>query len=459
MKENKNIPSTHLSDRLPVHSPDERLWNSISSGLENLEAEQVYGARLQDLPVHSPDEASWGLLLRRMQRVRLVKIGGYSLLAVAASLLLLISIFRIPENNPGNPKGFANINTGKTNSANTQNTASQGNTIDNNITPSPNIQQKTGDNSIRNSSPVTYDPGKLIDKEIVRTDRVSNGSTLADNSPSRNLPAVNRLIPRTRLTSAIPKLSFRYSQPVPVQYAKAIITQPVVKYYSPEPYNPNKKKGNSFELAANYLPESLDNGYGTSMFHNFGLMASLGNEKTRVQSSVGMAYNTEHRSYDVDYTQLITITVPKPGQAADSSYSLAAEGNSKLEGTESHQYFTYDLGVGKKLFSLGKMTTWINTGAGFAVRLDQSSLKEQTIKTINSHNQAEVNSIDLEIPDYNKMNVNLMAGLDFNYLVMKRLVISFAPTSRFYLKSVLEKNGSSTDNFSLGFRSGVKFKF
>ncbi|MBK7215440.1 MAG: hypothetical protein IPH88_19610 [Bacteroidales bacterium] len=33
-------------------------------------------------------------------------------------------------------------------------------------------------------------------------------------------------------------------------------------YYSPDPYNPNENKGSNFSLAANYLPETLDNGNG-----------------------------------------------------------------------------------------------------------------------------------------------------------------------------------------------------
>ncbi|MBK7174489.1 MAG: hypothetical protein IPH84_14945 [Bacteroidales bacterium] len=230
-------------------------------------------------------------------------------------------------------------------------------------------------------------------------------------------------------------------------------------YPIPEPFENDEKKGKNFTLAANYLPESLENGNGTSMFHNFGLMASLGNEKTRIQSSLGMAYNTEHRVYDVNYTQFIPITVPNPGQPSDSTAIMETTGATELEGTERHQYLTYDLGLGKRLFSVGKMTTWVNTGAGIAFKLDDASLRETTIKTINQHNNSQVNKIDLEIPDYNGVNINIMASLDFNYKIMDRLSISFAPTSRIYLKPVLLKEGSSTDSFSLGFRSGMKFEF
>ncbi|MBK7174490.1 MAG: hypothetical protein IPH84_14950 [Bacteroidales bacterium] len=67
MKERRNI-STPLSGRLPVHKPDDSLWNGISSSLGELEVQENYEKKLAHLPVHSPDNNSWALLLRRMQR-------------------------------------------------------------------------------------------------------------------------------------------------------------------------------------------------------------------------------------------------------------------------------------------------------------------------------------------------------------------------------------------------------
>jgi hypothetical protein len=455
MKQNRNIPGNHLSGRLPVHSPDERLWSGISSGLDNLETQQAYEERLQDLPVHHPDDSTWNLILRRMQRTRIIRISGYSFLAVAASLLLLISIFRIPEAKLDNSQTLSAIGNGK---------------IPDRIEAKRNTPVKTSVRPVNTvPNPVKYNTigiplqafSESKSEGNLMEDATSFNRTSTINDQIKYRPDIHPLAPKINLAYGSVVVSLRrvpitrkqYSEPVPT-------TQSIAKYYSPDPYSPKKKKSNSFDLAANYLPESLENGNGNSLFHNFGLMASLGNEKTRIQSSVGMTYNSEHRSYDVGYTQYIAITVPNPGHPTDdSTYIIPASGNSKLEGTEKHQYITYDLGVGKKLFSLGKMTTWVNTGAGFAYKLDNSSLKEKTINTIKGHNNSQVNTIDLEIPDYNKLNINIMAGLDFNYLVMDRLIISFAPISRVYLKPVLEKNGSSTDSFSLGFRSGVKFKF
>jgi hypothetical protein len=466
MNENRNIPGIHLSDRLPVHSPDDNLWGRVSSGLDNLEVQQIYEGRLQDLPVHQPDGTSWQLLLARMQRARIVKIGGYSLLGIAATLLLFFSIFRLPENKLNTIQNISAVGKGRISQP--RNTKSS----------SPSNPGKDIYHSASPSNPTS--PGTLMagnepkrsrnnnDHNIILPDRntgnLAQATSIQQSSTNKSINRGNsliRLTPRTIEQAALNLNSLQRKPSKPRQIIEPVVlaAQTPVKYYTPEPYNPKKKKGNSFELSANYLPESLENGYGTSMFHNVGLMASVENEKNRIQSSLGMAYNAEHRTYDVDYTQFIPITVTNPTTTHDSTILMEAKGTSKLDGTEKHQYITYDLGVGRKLFNLGKMSTWFNTGAGFAVKLDQASLKETTIKTINNHNNSMINSLDLQIPDYNKININIMAGLDFNYAVMSRLIISFAPTSRFYLKPVLVKDGSSTDSFSLGFRSGVKFKF
>lgn len=438
MKENK-----HLSERLPVHSPDDSLWSSISAGLDALENEKAYRERLAGLPTHRPDDALWSAILGRMRRPVYIRMVAYSVLAVAASLLLLVTVLRQPEV----PADLRHE----------QQTAVATNPKPSNTRPGQSAGIRTivpvPEKRIAQSGKVRsrQQEEELISATITDIP-ASAGSVLATNIPVIT-PAIARTnIPvnlKNRFTRKVPK----NRNPAPL-YALVPAVLP-----NSDPYEQETKGFRKVTLAANYLPESLENGSGSSMFHNFGLMASLGNEKTRIQSSIGMAYNSEHRVYDVDYTQFIPITVPIPGTGKDSTAIMEASGASQLEGTERHQYFTYDLGMGKRLFSVGKMTTWLNTGAGLAVKLDDASLKETTIKTINQHNNSQVNRIDLEIPDYNGLNINLMAGLDFNYRIMDRLSLSFAPTSRYYIRPVLEKNGASTDSFSFGFRSGMKFEF
>jgi len=431
MKENK-----HLSERLPVHSPDDSLWSSISAGLDALEHEKTYRERLTGLPIHRPDDALWIAILGRMRRPVYIRRVAYSVLAVAASLLLLVSILRQPEVPAGiRPEQQAIQATKPATPIPATNDA---------VTNNP-VQSKTIAHAGR------VQPERMVPEVTTGTQAPAEAVLVVENTDIA--PAIARTQIPVNLKNRFTRKPSKNRNSSPV-YAQLPVILPKT-----DPYGQEEQGFRKITLAANYLPESLENGSGSSMFHNFGLMASLGNEKTRIQSSIGMAYNSEHRVYDVDYTQFIPITVPIPGTGRDSTTIMEASGASQLEGTERHQYFTYDLGVGKRLFSVGKMTTWLNTGAGLAVKLDDASLKETTIKTINQHNNSTVNHIDLEIPDYNGININLMAGLDFSYRIMDRLSLSFAPTSRYYIRPVLEKNGASTDSFSFGFRSGMKFEF
>ncbi len=451
MKINRNIHDSSFSDRLPVHSPDEGMWDRIASGLDQLDARQAYEEKLAGLPVHRPDSGTWALILQRMQRAKAFRIGTYASLAAAASLALLFTIFRTTEPTGKEPA-----------------TATLSQQLNKTIEPSATSQHPAGNLTEKITS-----PGSLAS---IPANHTSPGRHPSDNRSETYL-SVNQTENTIEFRLAAPLIQVfeyatgRYDLPVAKRGLiqspgkTAVVPLPVyalqepVRYYSPDPYDPMKKKDSRFSLAANYLPESLENGTGTSLFHNFGLMASVGNEKTRFNSSIGMVYNSEHRVYDVNYTQFIAITVPNPGSGVDSTAIVEASGASQLEGTERHQYITYDMGIGKRLFSKGRITTWLNTGAGFAVRLDNSSLREETIKTISSHNNSQVNQMDLEIPDYNGMNFSLVTGLDINYRVLKRLSVSLAPTSRIYIKPVLEKNGFPTDSFSLGFRSGIKYDF
>lgn len=458
MKENKDSFNLKLSDRLPVHKPESAAWENIASALSGLEAQDAYESRLANLPTHSPDEKSWSAILFQMRMRALSRVATYTSLAAAASLLLLFGILRLTDQKtPDNQQTADAKKSGE----------KQVTTI---VAPQRSVEQtpaviQAAVRTNRNSDPLNTSgikvPANQNSHSVPEISNQGNDQVLAQatlNSDNINPVSPKYLPGNTKPGFHVKANSKAAGNAVAINKTAAV---PISDkhYYSPDPYDPNEKKGSNFSLAANYLPETLDNGNGTSMFHNFGLMASLGNEKTRVQSTIGMAYNSEHRVYDVSYTQFIAITVPRPGTNSDSTAVYSSARDQELEGTERHQYLTYDLGVGRKLFSVGNMTTWFNTGAGLAFRLDNTSLKEATIKTITGNTNSQINGIELQIPDYNGVNINLMAGLDINYRILDRLSLSFAPVSRFYLKPVLEKNGNSTDSFSLGFRSGMKFDF
>ncbi len=454
MIKKRNILGNRLSENLPVHKPDQGLWDRISTELDAVQAREIYEEKLANLPVHKAGEASWAAILSRLQRSGMLRKTAYTLLAAAASLLLLFSIFR-------NPELKHVINNKAASSPATIKPAIPAESAAIAIIPGGSHSSVA---SLMPSSEISPTAQAIENPEKYREDQQANGSKEND-PPLAYLPLQNT--PRRDLNLLKARTDFRpsparirdHSVPGSPSYARVIRLQPVPKTYSPEPYNPNQKTGTGFTLAANYLPESFNNGNGTSLFHNFGLQASLGNDKIRIQSGIGMAYTSEHRVYDVNYTQFIPITGTKPGTNIDTTEIKAFDRASELEGTERHQYLTYDLGVGKKLFSIGKMTTWVNTGAGLAVKLDHTSLRETTIKTITTNTNSTVNTIDLQIPTYNGVNINIMAGLDFSYQLMSHLNISFAPTSRIYVKPVLETNGASTDSFTLGFRSGIRYDF
>ena len=115
--------------------------------------------------------------------------------------------------------------------------------------------------------------------------------------------------------------------------------------------------------------------------------------------------------------------------------------------------------MGRRLFSKGKFSTWINAGAGFGVRLNNPDLVSTTENSIKNQYNASITSVSSSKPVYNDVNVNFVTGIDFNYEVLNRLSIYFTPTSRWYFKPVLSINNQPTDELTLGFKTGVKFDF
>jgi hypothetical protein len=132
---------------------------------------------------------------------------------------------------------------------------------------------------------------------------------------------------------------------------------------------------------------------------------------------------------------------------------------SQYTGNEKHQYFTYNLGLGRRLITSGKFSTWINVGAGFGILLNNPDLIASTENSVKSQNNVLSFSVDSSKPVYNDLNVNLVTAIDFNYKIFNRLSITFTPTSRWYLKPVLSLDSQATDKLTLGFKTGMKFDF
>jgi hypothetical protein len=195
------------------------------------------------------------------------------------------------------------------------------------------------------------------------------------------------------------------------------------------------------------------------LFHNVDFTASYNKEKVRFNTSLGMAYNEEQLEFDMNYNINTPVTATGPDGLMDTIGYNVASMESQYQGTEKHQYFTYNLGLGRRLFKAGNFSTWINAGAGFGIKLNDPDLISATEKKIQNQYNAQITSVNTNKPVYNDVNVNFVTGIDFSYKFFNRLSLTFSPTSRWYFKPVLTVNNQPTDELSLGFKTGMKFDF
>jgi hypothetical protein len=438
MDDRNNISRNKAFDRLPVHRPDEDLWNHIQSVLNAGEADG-YREAVSKLPVHKAPAALWNSierqLGRRRNRLTLIWFG----IATAASLVIF-GILNLPKNDLTRPE----IN-------------------------APSVaKQKTdifqGNNSNKEST-LTTSKSKHVNTSEPIHDKA--------NEASYPIPVLKQAFDKTALLNPVLRTSlssFKTSPAIFISYRPEIIEityrrmtpesisresgqQPVIvinNAQNPVPVAPAIPR--KLALALGYLPESLSNGYNSTLFHNVDLTASLDLKKYRFSSRLGMGYNAEH----LDYTVKSTPNFDGMGNSADSTAGMM-ESVSQFEGTEKHGFISWDIGAGRKLLTTRKLTTWVNAGAGMAVRVNNASLRDVTVETLKSSYNATVNSIDIESPDYNRVNMSLITGIEFDYRLLKRLSLTLQPQARYYFLPIFTNAENSPDSFSLGFRTGMKF--
>ena len=484
-----------LSEQLPTHSADPGTWKSLSEKLDALDAEAVYQERLQKLPVHSPDKGLWAIINGRLNRAAYLRNGFRIALSAAAGLLLFFTVSRILDyttNSPSvpgiavqKPSAIQPEVTNQANPAIVQKTQSQ-NTKPN-ILPSSavntTVSNSTGTsksssakmmntNSASPTMPTTVDfLAATILLQPVATENAIAFTTFADSAIAQDLavqmpyektaeiPAQNTTIRK----SSFPIQDFLHT---PVDYkvtespkglSTSTQTASVKPYTTGDPET--ESKTNNFGLAMAYLPENIYNGTDKSMFHNLDLTASYNKEKVRFNTSVGMAYNEEQFEINMSYAVKSPVTMANASGKLDTVSYNSASLRSDYVGTEKHQYFTYNLGIGRRLFSYGKFSTWINAGAGFGILLNNPDLVTASENSIKNQYNAKITNVNTNNPVYNDVNVNFVTGIDFSYKFLNKLSLSFIPTSRWYFKPVLSKNNQATDEMTLGFKTGLKFDF
>ena len=484
-----------LSEQLPKHSADPETWNRLSASLDALDAEAVYQERLQQLPVHSPDQGMWAVINSRLNRAAYLQNGFRIALSAVAGLLLFFTVSRISDyytNSPSIPEIAvqkpSNIQPAVKNQVN------------------PVISQKT---QSQNTKPNIL-PSSAVNTTVSNSSGTRESSSkkmLKTNSASPTMPTTgNALAATTLLQPVVPESTIAVSKPVESAFAQDLAIQkpdektseisdqnttiwkssfPIQDFLhtpvdskvtesskglstatqtaSVKPFSPGEtetqSKTNNFGLAMAYLPENIYNGTDNSMFHNLDLTASYNKEKVRFNTSVGMAYNEEQLEINMSYAVKSPVTMANSAGKLDTVSYNSASLRSDYVGTEKHQYFTYNLGIGRRIFSAGKFSTWINAGAGFGIKLNDPDLIAATENSIKNQYNAKLTDVNTNNPVYNDVNINFVTGIDFSYKFLNKLSLSFTPTSRWYFKPVLSKNNQATDEMTLGFKTGMKFDF
>jgi hypothetical protein len=460
MDETKKPASNRFSEQLPTHTPDPGSWQRLSDKLDMLDAEAGFREKLANLPVHSPNAGTWNTILFRLNRAAYIKTGVRIALSAAAGLLLFFAVSRVIDTNQNNTPVPAlaiqeqpEVKTAPQNQsitpqpAHIQNQNQHINTVSNRTNTPPSAVAvaapfETKSEFLPSENEITINQ----DIAIIEIDTVY--------SLAKEIALQEPMLAVEEIAVEEEKFPVSLMQKHP---DNAIITAPV-KYYTPKDPQ-DSKNTNNFALGMYYLPENIDNGDGTSLFHNVNVTASYNKEKVRYNTSLGMAYNEEQLVFDMNYN----INTPVMGTGADGQLDTVGyrvdKMESQYEGTEKHQYFTYNLGLGRKLFSAGKFSTWISAGAGFGIRLNDPDIISSTEKSIKGQYNAQITSVQTSKPEYNDVYVNFATGIDLNYRLLKRLSFTFTPTSLWYFKPVLTKDNQPTDELTLGFKTGMKFDF
>lgn len=451
-----------LNNKLPKHTPDPDIWARIEDSLNTLDAETQMQSKLAQMPMHKPDGLLWQRIEHRLgQRLLFQRIAKFTSTAAA----ILIFIFTLPII-------FKTNNTIVDQTL----TKSSSNTINSEQVPLAKNTKPTQNTSISTAEYITAKPA-VINPLNKRTSPVINTISTSQTpilSPELASTEESNHINVNQETNSIPA--------TPVEIASnnvettqnsgsqtEMITSPVPtvmnqskqnarKYITPSDTKNNQPFRN-LGLAMSYHPETMYNGEGNSMFHNLDLIASYNKEKVRFTTSIGMTYNSEQFELAVNFDKYQPVTAPGPNGTTDTISYTITNFDSELTGTEKHEYLTYGFGVARKIFKIGKLSSWLNAGAGVGVKLNTVDIKKSTTEMLESKYNAEVNSISVNQPVYNPWNLNLTTGIDFNYQVLKKLSFTFAPISRWYFKPVLMQNNQATDEFTMGFKTGMKLDF
>jgi len=463
---NENPNKKRLSEQLPSHSVNPGSWQRLSAKLDAMNADAAYYKNLEQLPRHTPDEGSWNIIYNRLNRIAFVKAANRFSLTAAAGLLLFFAVSRISDNRhqTSADPGLAVVEKPINHNAIAQPQKSTGPQIAKTATSGKNIALRHPVKPLLTHTTlipvVTH--GERLKRVVISEDETANHTISPSKSDNFQVTfAQNPVIPGITFPFKTGQTNSIQSGSTPLDADKII---PIPITASSFPSSTTKElipvnKTSNFALAMEYMPENIDNGTGTSLFHNVDLAASYTKNKMRVNTSLGMAYNEDQLTFEMNYDIKSTVTaMGSDGKLDTLGYNLDRM-ESEYQGTEKHQYLTYNLGIGGRLFSFGKFSSWINVGTGFGFSLNDPDLVASAKNSVNEQYNALNTTVNSSIPVYNDVYMNLNTGIDFNYRILNRLSISVTPVSRWYFKPVLTQNNEATDDLTFGFSTGIKYDF
>ncbi len=436
MNEENNIARNKAYDKLPVHRPDTDLWDRIGTKLDEQSA-GTYRKAIAGLPVHKAPAGIWESIEKRLAQRKYRLVLAWLGIATAASLaifaIIKIPFGTIPETGDKSTTiTKAHVNPDATGSRKNIPVEAKSSQVP--VVAISETQQKATD--VHQKSEDKLRLSSINAAPITRT-------SIAELAIHQAIK-INYISPLRQISAA--------KQPVTPGNADLVVIHSNIDNLNPENNSLPVQNRSKVALALAYIPESMNNGYNSILFHQVGLTASLDRNNFRFNSSFGMAYNSESYDYTVKFSQHLD----GMGNSNDTTGAVY-ESVSQFEGTEKHGFVSWDIGAGHKLFTTRKLTTWINAGAGMAVRINNASLRDATVDAMKNSYNATVNSIDIEAPGYNRMSMSLVSGIEFDYRLLKRFSLTLQPQARYYFQSIFKESGNTPDPFSLGFRTGMKF--
>jgi hypothetical protein len=230
-----------------------------------------------------------------------------------------------------------------------------------------------------------------------------------------------------------------------------------------------QKKEMSVNLGVNYIPEWMFNTLeGNKYVSNFGLEGSVRFGRYSIRSGVGLSitkgtneiaigYNEYLGAYqDLDsirfdwneqHTKLLPTYFTTEQFVWDSL--VKTEDNQVIK---RYTYLQIPLVLGYDFLENGRFTMGVRTGPVLSLLL-----KSKQLSANYDPGMDKIVAINEITPDRIQTNWQVMAGINFSFILNKRWSLELEPEGRYYFNSVYEKSDITKKPWSVGIRAAVLF--